>query len=1057
MLRVTIFFLSLSFSLLESVFGLRGPGVFGQSSLLSDFGEADLPGGLDGPESPLVRRLGRRFFGCPQNIYWEDLTTIPLRQSGEGRCMDADTNTELAIVCCKAKQLIPEGNLALTSARGRRNNECWSSAEGIGGQSSQACSVEDILAKGKAIAKSLDCELQKANNLLAIVAAGFERVDQMPLAKDPTEVTQLEDLQHCKCRVHACNNGTCTSCNSELRYSKQGHDILILMPQPESTGSAYSYRGKDVRSGVHQFQPTEMMIDKDRIDRALSFAVLGSTRQSFLKSPSTEHLYFTDGIQTRLEYRSSDPAIIETIWTSNRLKDRMASYDPCRWSLNRNLIDPVNYRRFFKDLGGEGRAAIKLDGDEDEDELSPTWSKGLVDRENFFHVSASKVVLDRTRKPVGIVSLGINMSYFSEELGNLNFTPSSSAAIISADGGIISMTQSARDFIFTKGLSESKMRNPRDIPPCIGRGESHGKHRKDCWWVSPEPLSLKNASYDGWRSSYQPLIQQIFSASSDCSDGMNFTKKRLPRRVCPEGKDEQAAPTVGKKRKHMEDDCSYEAVEHMVVYCNLNAVSEWAFMVMTPYSEMMTASSIDLSNETFELEVPYNITNRSKESAEVTLTNTGRVPFPFLVNISLPTSLASVHPMKGTLEPGNSRQIRVTFNLSNMEAGNTSGLMFIIPNYQKPNGRCFLEHRRTVSFNVIRRSPLWRLSRLEEAVKDHAAKLVILLTVLVGFFVYRTVDWLLARYYAMCAKEEAIVQQAILSTSTVSHPMVLLRLRVFKDLGKLVAHEEVLQKSIWLHTMNEIDEFTQKNKVIFFSHQWTAFASPDPTGKQYEQMVMAANTLVATEKWRDDETYVWLDYSSIPQRHRGLQTLAINSLTVYAAKVSAFVVVAPQVVHEDLKEVCDTATYQRRAWCRAEQLSHLLARSSKNMFLAEGGSLSKLTDEWLEQSMLVFDGDLTCCRRHHEGMDLCDKQRLVVPMLGLWAELCRRVDSCDGTEEELGFKEIHGRIEDRLDDIFPRRFDLEINKKKKNKRLFGNSVNMIHARLFQNDTVDVQK
>ena len=33
-----------------------------------------------------------------------------------------------------------------------------------------------------------------------------------------------------------------------------------------------------------------------------------------------------------------------------------------------------------------------------------------------------------------------------------------------------------------------------------------------------------------------------------------------------------------------------------------------------------------------------------------------------------------------------------------------------------------------------------------------------------------------------------------------------------------------------------------------------------------------------------EETYVWLDYSCIPQRHRPSQTAAINSLTVYAAK-----------------------------------------------------------------------------------------------------------------------------------------------------------------------------
>jgi hypothetical protein len=223
-------------------------------------------------------------------------------------------------------------------------------------------------------------------------------------------------------------------------------------------------------------------------------------------------------------------------------------------------------------------------------------------------------------------------------------------------------------------------------------------------------------------------------------------------------------------------------------------------------------------------------------------------------------------------------------------------------------------------------------------------------------------------------------------------------------------------------------------------------------------MLMAVDTLQRQRNWAEEETFVWLDYSSIPQRHRGLQTLAINSLTVYAAKVSAFVVVAPPVEHEDLKELCNRETYQRRAWCRAEQLSHMLAQTHEQMFLAEGGQLTRLGDleNWLEQSILVFSGDLTCCRRKHVGMEICDRERLVLPMLGFWAQLERRMNKCQQcrTEKDAGFVELHSSLKEKLDDVFPQKFKYETESGVEERPLFGKLLNRLEERLkeeFQHD------
>ena len=57
-----------------------------------------------------------------------------------------------------------------------------------------------------------------------------------------------------------------------------------------------------------------------------------------------------------------------------------------------------------------------------------------------------------------------------------------------------------------------------------------------------------------------------------------------------------------------------------------------------------------------------------------------------------------------------------------------------------------------------------------------------------------------------------------------------------------------------------------------------------------------------------------LDYISIPQRNKTLQSLSIRSLALYASMPDYFLVIVPTSQHYDTLLRCDKETYQRRGW-----------------------------------------------------------------------------------------------------------------------------------------------
>jgi len=208
--------------------------------------------------------------------------------------------------------------------------------------------------------------------------------------------------------------------------------------------------------------------------------------------------------------------------------------------------------------------------------------------------------------------------------------------------------------------------------------------------------------------------------------------------------------------------------------------------------------------------------------------------------------------------------------------------------------------------------------------------------------------------------------------------------------------------------------------IAVSSHQWTAWDAPDPSNKQFECMAAALDMIIDANGYTIEETWVWVDYLSIPQRCRGMQQLAINSLPMYTSVANAFCIVAPPLTHEHTKQLCDLQTYNRRLWCRTENFCHTLRHGCDDIWVATSPtSCSKLFARrkgdgasdgdgehgdgggraFLQQNLRVFEGDCTV---------EADKLQLMPPFLGLYAEiyalayarLAAQVTSAEGSAED---------------------------------------------------------
>jgi hypothetical protein len=310
---------------------------------------------------------------------------------------------------------------------------------------------------------------------------------------------------------------------------------------------------------------------------------------------------------------------------------------------------------------------------------------------------------------------------------------------------------------------------------------------------------------------------------------------------------------------------------------------------------------------------------------------------------------------------------------------------------------------------------------------------------------------------------EATLHESIRALHQLDYPLHLVRGDEFVEEGKLMRHEVLrnTHKLTVLDSLPDVDAFVAAGKhVVFFSHQWTSFTVPDPSNHQYEVMCTAIRQMAEQQGWDVSlkDVFVWVDYSCIPQANPSTQNLAIRSLAAYASSATYFVIIAPDCPHADLDDRCNLGTYQKRMWCRAEQVCHSMRNGTENMYLAvgNGSTLAPVENDHFTESLHVFNGELTCCRLEHKGMGACDRQSLVIPLLGLFGELFRAAhDAKQGKSENvdamISVNAFLGEIEKHQEEVFPRTF--QRTTWRKNRRvteevmLFGDLIDRMKERI----------
>ncbi len=133
-----------------------------------------------------------------------------------------------------------------------------------------------------------------------------------------------------------------------------------------------------------------------------------------------------------------------------------------------------------------------------------------------------------------------------------------------------------------------------------------------------------------------------------------------------------------------------------------------------------------------------------------------------------------------------------------------------------------------------------------------------------------------------------------------------------------------------------------------------------------------------------------------------------------------------------------------------------MRNGTEGMFITKGEELplAKVQQDFFKESLRVFEGELTCCRLEHKGMSVCDRQCLVIPLLGLFGELYRasieggkggNIAALSSVEAFLTEIEMH------QDSVFPPTFSRTTWRKNKQFVeeivLFGDLIDRMKARV----------
>jgi hypothetical protein len=307
------------------------------------------------------------------------------------------------------------------------------------------------------------------------------------------------------------------------------------------------------------------------------------------------------------------------------------------------------------------------------------------------------------------------------------------------------------------------------------------------------------------------------------------------------------------------------------------------------------------------------------------------------------------------------------------------------------------------------------------------------------------------------------VEKAVQGAGKLMHPMVLISAEEFMQMGELTSYERLRNdgKLEFLDTEDDLARFKTNHSVIFLSHQWLGWGFPDDEQQtQLKAMKSAVRTAAhqmratgARGAWKN--MYVWVDYCSIAQEHRGMQTLAVSSLPVYASSADVFIIVAPPAKHVQSNNHADLHSYNSRGWCRAEMLSKICSSGLENFFVlsTEGGELQRVTEEWLPSlSMYVFEGEFSCCQQGHT-QGACDKEALVEPVLGLYSLVLRQVNGAAGSSGARHMEQVLRHIRQSKERFFPKKYAFKVTTQDgamvEERELFGPLVEALERHMDQ--------
>uniref|UniRef100_A0A7S4RZH1 Uncharacterized protein n=1 Tax=Alexandrium monilatum TaxID=311494 RepID=A0A7S4RZH1_9DINO len=206
-------------------------------------------------------------------------------------------------------------------------------------------------------------------------------------------------------------------------------------------------------------------------------------------------------------------------------------------------------------------------------------------------------------------------------------------------------------------------------------------------------------------------------------------------------------------------------------------------------------------------------------------------------------------------------------------------------------------------------------------------------------------------------------------------PMMVARVGDVLNMEMIETHEVLKSKGL-------LREWTPgMGQVTFVSHTWLSTAHPDRDAVKlrllqkflrsilegqmqidvhYLQVLMFGSKSMSKDFLQQSfrDSYIWLDFWSIPQADRDTQLCAIRSIPSYVGDSAFFICLVPSVLHED-GSLRDRRGWKKRGWCRLENIANALSPARKPCMVVESMSSVFLDHEGDWVDLPVGRGDFT--------------------------------------------------------------------------------------------------